>query len=148
MPQMNDQAYKYYQDGVKIREDPAKFNAAGIVELREAFENAIGKDPKASQAYAELAYTYVRFYQQGWTDNPAKILNRAEDLARTALSLRDDFDGHWNLAIVSWNQGKFDESFQEYDAAAQCWKNNVFDPGFEEYVALRAKELEKSRFDC
>ena len=103
--------------GVQIREDPTKFNAAGIVELREAFENAIREDPDASQAYAELAYTYVRFYQQGWTKNPEATLKRAEELAKKALDLKDDFDGHWNLAIVYWNQGEFDESFVEYDTA-------------------------------
>ena len=47
MPQMTDQAYKYYLKGVKIRENPAKFNAAGIDELREAFENAIRDRPES-----------------------------------------------------------------------------------------------------
>jgi tetratricopeptide (TPR) repeat protein len=82
----------------------------------------------------------VRFYQQGWTTNPGAILVKAEELANSALGIRDDFDGRWNLAMVYWNQGKFDESFGEYEAAAQRWEDHVFDPGFEEYVALRAKD--------
>ena len=137
MPQMNASAYAYYLKGVTIRENPAKFNAAGIVELLHAFENAIREDPSASQAHAELAYTYVRFYQQGWTANPDATLKKAEELAKKALALNDDFDSHWNLAIVYWNQGEFDRSFEEYAAAAQRWEKKVFDQDFYEYVALR-----------
>jgi adenylate cyclase len=139
MPQMNDEAYAYYRKGVQIRDDPAKFNPSGIVELREAFENAIGKDETASQAYAELAYTYARFYQQGWTTNPGAVLQKAEELATTARDLKKDFDSCWNFAIVSWNQGKFEKSFKEYEAAAEHWENNEFDQGFAEYVALRER---------
>jgi adenylate cyclase len=113
-------AQEYYDDAVRIRENPAKFNAAGIVELRQLLEKAIEEaieDELKSRAYAELAYTYVRFYQQGWTTNPGAALEKAEELADEALRLHDNFDSRWNLAIVYWNQGKFDESFAEYDRA-------------------------------
>ena len=142
MRQMTDEALTYYLKGVEIRENPAKFNAAGIGELLQAFENAIRVDPEASQAYAELAYTYVRFYQQGWSKDPGATLEKAEGFAKKALGLNDDFDSRWNLAIVYWNQGRFVESFQEYDAAAQHWKNKKFDPRFKEYEAFHAKGLE------
>jgi adenylate cyclase len=132
-------AQEYYDDAVRIRENPAKFNAAGIVELRQLLEKAIEEaieDELKSRAYAELAYTYVRFYQQGWTTNPGAALEKAEELANEALRLNDDFDSRWNLAIVYWNQGKFDESFAEYDLA------RGHSPGASDLADLEADEAE------
>ena len=117
-------AYDYYLRGIGVRDDPNKFTPEGNDELRQLFEKAIEIDPKFSRAYAELAYSYVRMYQEGWTKNPEATLKRAEELARKALELNDDFDGHWNLAIVYWNQGEFDKSFLEYNAARKLNPNN------------------------
>ena len=117
-------AYDYYLRGVEVRDDPNKFTVEGTNELRQLFEKAIELDPNFSRAYAELAYSHVRAYQEGWTENPDATLKRAEELAKRALDLNDDFDGHWNLAIAYWNQGEFDKSFIEYDAARKLNPNN------------------------
>ena len=117
-------AYDYYLRGIGVRDDPNKFTVEGNEELRQLFTKAIEIDPKFSRAYAELAYSYVREYQEGWTKKPEATLQRAEQLARQALDLNDDFDGHWNLAIVYWNQGEFDKSFFEYDTARKLNPNN------------------------
>ena len=117
-------AYDYYLRGIGVRDDPDKFTVDGNSELRQLFEKAIEIDPNFSRAYAELAYSYVREYQEGWTANPDATLKRAEELAKKALDLNDDFDGHWNLAIVYWNQGEFDRSFIEYDTARKLNPNN------------------------
>jgi len=135
-------ALDYYLEGVRIRQDPTKFNADGILELRRKLEKAIETDKKFSLAYAELAYTYVRFYQQGWTREewPTDLLEKAEELAKDARHLKDDFDSRWSLAIVYWNQGKFVQSFNDYEEAAQRWDDGKFYEDIEEYVALRAKD--------
>ena len=117
-------AYDYYLRGIGVRDDPDKLTVDGNRELRQLFEKAIEIDPNFSRAYAELAYSYVREYQEGWTANPDATLKRAEELAKKALDLNDDFDGHWNLAIAYWNQGEFDRSFIEYDAARKLNPNN------------------------
>ena len=117
-------AYDYYLRGIGVRDDPNKFTVDGNSELRQLFEKAIEIDPSFSRAYAELAYSYVREYQEGWTENPDATLKKAEELAKKALDLNDDFDGHWNLAIVYWNQGEFDRSFIEYDTARKLNPNN------------------------
>ena len=109
---------------MEVRDDPDKFTVDGNGELRQLFEKAIEIDPNFSRAYAELAYSYVREYQEGWTENPDATLKKAEELAKKALDLNDDFDGHWNLAIVYWNQGEFDKSFIEYEAARKLNPNN------------------------
>ena len=116
-------ALSLYKDGIIVREDPKKFNAAGLVELRQLFEAAIKEDPGFSYAYAELSYCSLRLSQQGWTNDFDATLKRAEELANKAIDLKkaredkDDFHGHWSLAMVKWNQGRFDESFTEYDIA-------------------------------
>jgi adenylate cyclase len=118
-------AYDYYLRGIGVRDDPNKFTVEGNDELRQLLNKALEIDPKFSRAYAELAYSYVREYQEGWAKDPDATLKRAEELARKALDLNDDFDGHWNLAIVYWNQGEFDKSFIEYDAARKLNPNNA-----------------------
>ena len=117
-------AYDYYLRGIGVRDDPDKFTVDGSSELRQLFETAIERDPNFSRAYAELAYSYVREYQEGWTENPDATLKKAEELAKKALDLNDDFDGHWNLAIVYWNQGEFDKSIIEYGTARKLNPNN------------------------
>ena len=51
-------------------------------------------------------------------------LEKAEELAKKALDLSDDFDGHWYLAIVYWNQGEFEKSFIEYEVARRFNPND------------------------
>jgi adenylate cyclase len=117
-------AYDYYLRGIGVMGDPNKFTVDGNSELRQLFEKAIEIDPNFSRAYAELAYSYVREYWGGWTENPDATLRRAEELAKKALDLNEDFDGHWSLAIVYWNQGEFDKSFIEYETARKLNPNN------------------------
>jgi adenylate cyclase len=117
-------AYDYYLRGIGVMSDPNKFTVDGNSELRQLFEKAIEIDPNFSRAYAELAYSYVREYQEGWTENPDATLKRAEELAKKALRLNVDFDGHWSLAIVYWNQGEFDKSFIEYETARRLNPND------------------------
>ena len=108
----------YYQQGLEIIADPSKFTAQGTTEARDRFENAIDLDPKFSKAYAELAYLHVREAQDGWSADRAASLQRPKSL-QTALAMNDDFEGHWSLAIVYWNQGRFDGSFIEYGIARE-----------------------------
>ena len=88
------------------------------------FEKAIELDPQFSRAYAELSYLYVREFQNGWSGDSTASLVKAEQLAKKALAINDDFDGRWNLAIVYWNKGEFEKSFIEYEAARKFNPNN------------------------
>jgi adenylate cyclase len=117
-------ANDYYQQGLAIIADPTKYTAQGTAEARDRFETAIKLDPNFSKAYAELAYVHVREGQNGWSADRAVSLTKAEELARKALAMSDGHDSHWSLAIVNWNQGKFDESFLEYGTARQLNPND------------------------
>jgi adenylate cyclase len=116
-------ANDYYLQGKAVLGDPNKLTADGNDEARGLFEKAIELDPKFAPAYAELAYVHVREYQEGWT------LKVAEALAKKALDMSHDdearFDSHWNLGSVYWNQGEFDKSIVEYQAADRLKPNNA-----------------------
>ena len=120
----NMDAYDYYLRGKEVVADPNKITDEGNDEARDLFEKAIELDPRFSRAYAELAYLYVREYQNGWSEDSTASLKKAEQLAKQALDLSDDFDGHWNLAIVYWNQGEFEKSFIEYEVARKLNPND------------------------
>ena len=81
-------------------------------------------DPNFSMPYGLLSYTYIREYQNGWSEDRNNSLKMAEEFAKKELALADDFDGHWSLATVYWNQGKFDESFNEYEVATKLNPND------------------------
>jgi adenylate cyclase len=105
-------ANDYYQQGLDIIGDAGQFTADRTNEARRLFEKAIKLEPQLWQAYAELAYVYVRMAQNGW------CLKKAEDLANKALQINNKgFVAHWSLAMAYWNQGMFDESFDEYAEA-------------------------------
>ena len=120
----NMSAYDYYLKGKAIWADSSKVTPEGNEEARQLFEKAIELDPNYSSAYAELSYVHVRAYQNGWSDDGAASLQQAEDLAKKALALNDDFSSHWYLAIVAWNKGDFDKSFREYETARQINPND------------------------
>jgi adenylate cyclase len=120
----NMDAYDYYLRGKQVMANPNKLTAEGNEEARLLFEKAIALDPNFSRPYADLAYVYVSRYQEGWGNDPDASLKTAEELAKKSLAISDEFDGHWNLASVYWNQGEFDKSFSEYEAARKLNPNN------------------------
>ena len=117
-------AYDYYLRGKDVVANPDKITVEGNAEARLLFEKAIELQPKFSSAYADLSYLYVREFQNGWSEDRNGSLKKAEEIAKKALAINDDFDGHWSLASVYWNQGEFEKSLNEYDAARQLNSNN------------------------
>jgi adenylate cyclase len=128
-------AYDYYLRGKEVMADPSRITSEGNNEARDLFEKAIELDPQFSRAYAELAYLYVREYQNGWSEDRTASLDKGEQLAKQALAISDDFDGHWNLAAVYWNQGEFEKSVIEYAAARK------FNPNEPDLAADMAEAL-------
>jgi tetratricopeptide (TPR) repeat protein len=80
------EAYEYV-----LRARPALLRPAraSIVEARDLLRRAIALDPNYAAAYAALADTYHVATVMGWAESPTANLNRATDLANTALSLND-----------------------------------------------------------
>jgi adenylate cyclase len=115
-------AYDYYLKGKEVLDDPDKYTAEGSSEARMLFEKAIELDPQFSRAYAELSYVYVRESQ--WSEDSTALLEKAEELAKKALGINDDFYARWSLAAAYWNQGEFEKSFIQYEAARKFNPND------------------------
>ncbi len=120
----NMDAYDNYLRGKMVLYDPNKVTKEGNAEVRAHLEKSNSLDPNFSMPFGLLSYTYVREYQNGWSEDRAASLKKAEELAKQELALADDFDGHWSLATVYWNQGKFDESLSEYEEATRLNPND------------------------
>jgi adenylate cyclase len=120
----NMDAYDNYLRAKMVLYDPSKVTKEGNDEVRAHLEKATTLDPKFSMPYGLLSYTYIREYQNAWSEDRANSLKKAEEFAKKELALADDFDGHWSLATVYWNQGKFDESFSEYEEATKLNPND------------------------
>jgi TolB-like protein len=83
---------------------------------REMFERACKLDPKFARAWGYLAYTHVRGYVLGWTDE--KALETALVYANTAVDLdSEDYSNIWDLAFVHLNLGRVDQAVLEYERA-------------------------------
>ena len=120
----NMDAYDNYLRAKMVLYDPNKVTKEGNAEVRSLLEKANALDPNFSMPFGLLSYTYVREYQNAWSEDRANSLKKAEEFAKKELSLANDFDGHWSLATVYWNQGKFDESLSEYEEATKLNPND------------------------
>ena len=76
-----------YDELLKGRREFSRVIRAGNTASRTFFEKAIQLDPAFADAYAFLAWTYVRGYFFSWDDDPDSSLRLASKLARKALSL-------------------------------------------------------------
>ncbi|MGE0212574.1 MAG: adenylate/guanylate cyclase domain-containing protein [Parvibaculaceae bacterium] len=119
-------AYDYWLRGREIYGDPDKVTKEGNEEASRWFKKAIEADSKFARAYGHLAYLSVREWQNGWSPDGEASLKEGERLALKSVELGpDDYDNHWSLAIVYWNQGKFDQALREYDAARKLNENDA-----------------------
>jgi DNA-binding winged helix-turn-helix (wHTH) protein/TolB-like protein/Tfp pilus assembly protein PilF len=71
-------------------------------QARERYRRAIALDPNFGRAYAGLALTFAADYRNQWTDDPAAALERAREMAQTALQIDPEIpEVYWVLAYVS-----------------------------------------------
>jgi adenylate cyclase len=90
----NIEAYDYYLRGFAPHWTLTK---AGIAKSREMFERALAADPKYVGAVGMLCFTYIMEVQNGYSDDPARDLQRASELAQKALALDDNVSGPYML---------------------------------------------------
>ncbi len=87
---------------------------------RELFQRAIELDPGFADAHAALGFTLLTASAGGWTTDPQAGLDRAEDLARQAISIdRLCALGHSVLAGVQTFRGQISEGRENAERAAE-----------------------------
>jgi adenylate cyclase len=87
-------------------------------EARKSFRQAIELDSEYAAAHSGLGWTYLYPMLYGWVDTPVAALNRAFELAQTAVAL-DEFsvDGHRLTGRVHLTRRQYDAALVELERA-------------------------------
>jgi TolB-like protein/DNA-binding winged helix-turn-helix (wHTH) protein/Tfp pilus assembly protein PilF len=124
----NLEAYGYFQRGqsaLLIRQSSANKTA------REMFRRAMELDPTFARAYAGLALTYAADYRNQWSKDSAAALDRAFELARTALQINPDVpETYWALAYVHAQRRQHEQALKYLETAVRLY------PSFADGYAL------------
>lgn len=85
---------------------------------RALFRLAIGKDPAFSRAYGGLALVHAADYRNQWADDGDAELDRALELAQTAVEIDPDLpEAHWVLGYVNAQRRRHEEAIAHLDQA-------------------------------
>ncbi len=108
-------AWDLYQRGLYCM---YQFTKDGFIEARRNFDRAMQLDSNFSPAYAASAETRFHDALEGFTEDPAKILDEALHLAKRAVVLdQKDAIGHFALGRVQSLRREYEESVAELTAA-------------------------------
>jgi TolB-like protein/DNA-binding winged helix-turn-helix (wHTH) protein/cytochrome c-type biogenesis protein CcmH/NrfG len=99
---------------------------AGLAQARILLKKAIEIDPNYAVAYAALAETYYVSTSMGWAESPVTFLNRAEEMATKALSLRDtEVRAHVILGRIDIFRHQYEQAMAEMDHAIAINPNDA-----------------------
>jgi adenylate cyclase len=101
---------------------------------RKLYEEAIELDPEYASTYRLLGWTHLHDVNNGWSEDPGKSLEKAEELANKAFSLGDDGVYHL-LASLYLKKG------QPIKAIAIGEKGLAINPNWANYLAVFAPIL-------
>jgi TolB-like protein/class 3 adenylate cyclase/Flp pilus assembly protein TadD len=127
------EAYEFFLKG---RQQYVRRSRDGNRLAQELLEKAIARDPEFARAYALLARAHSRDFVDGWSESPEASLDRALDIARTAVALDSSSpQSHMAMADALRFRGETDE------AVAAAKKAVELDPNFADGYALLAQTL-------
>jgi adenylate cyclase len=93
---------------------------------RHFFEEAIGLDPKYACAYINLGTTHFWDARNGWSESPAKSIQKALELAQKALAMEDSIDlGHSLLGAIYLVMRQHDKAIAEGERAVALNPNGA-----------------------
>lgn len=122
-PTASLQAYDYVLRARPALQRPSR---AMNVEARAWLKRAIELDPRYAAAYAAMAETFHIDVSWGWSQSPATSLARAEELAKTALSLsEDELPAHIVLGKIYLFQDRYELAKAEMDRAVAINPNDA-----------------------
>jgi len=101
-------AYDHFQEGLRLARSG---NKDAIVEAMAAYRKATAADPGYGRVYGALGYALALNYTRGWTNNPQETIDRALELARTAVELNSSVpQTHWALAYVHLMRKEYEQA--------------------------------------
>ncbi|MHC4792540.1 MAG: tetratricopeptide repeat protein, partial [Planctomycetota bacterium] len=101
---------------------------------RKLYEEAIELDPEYASTYRLLGWTHLHDVNNGWSEDPGKSLEKAEELANKAFSLGDD--GVYHLLA-----SRYLKKGQPIKAIAIGEKGLAINPNWANYLAVFAPIL-------
>lgn len=114
--ELNYQGTGFMERGTKQDNDTA----------RHLFEEAIALDPKFACPYINLGMIHFWDVRNGWSESPAKSLQRALELAQKALAMDDSLDlGHSLLGAIYLVMGQHDKAIAEGERAVALNPNGA-----------------------
>jgi tetratricopeptide (TPR) repeat protein len=115
----NLEAYEYFQRGQMVSTARER---AGNEAGREMYKRAIELDPGFARAYASLAVTYVMEHRNRWGADAAAALQRAHELALTALQInRDVPETYMVLSLVDLHRRGHKEALHQAETAIRLY---------------------------
>lgn len=119
-------AYDYL---LRAQEQRSKSTLSANLKARELLEKAIAYDDRYASAYAELGWCHFDIHNHGWTEFPQQAINRAQALARQALSLDASNVSALTLlgsTYVKWGQFELAKSALEQALALNPNEANAY----------------------
>ena len=115
-------AYELYLKAVKF-----EFGKEAFEKQIQLLERSIELDPDFAEAYAELAWRYLRLWQHRLADDPDEALRRARNAAKTAVTLdQQDYRSHFALGnIYLWADRDHDLALAEFQRAIELNPNQA-----------------------
>jgi len=97
---------------------------------RQLFDEAIAIDPKYIFPVTLLGYTHFYDARYGWSESPAKSVQKAFELAQKAIAMDDSFDGpHTLMATVYLLMRQYDNAIAEAEKAIDLNPNGAVNYG-------------------
>jgi adenylate cyclase len=115
------EAYDLFLRGQQVS---VNFSEEAIAQAVELYRQAIRLDPVYAHAYGALAVARIRQFLIGFTDTPARMRDRALELARRAADM--DPGSHqiqWSLGYIHMYRKEFDEALLAAESAISLSPN-------------------------
>ena len=98
---------------------------------RQLFEETIALDPNFIRAYVNLGQTHFWDVRFGWSETPAKSLQRAFELEQKALAMDDSIDiAHSILGSIYLMKRQYEKALSEAEQAVALNPNGADAQGF------------------
>jgi TolB-like protein/class 3 adenylate cyclase/Flp pilus assembly protein TadD len=103
-----------------------RYEKESNVKARELLMKAIELDPKFARAIAFLGYTYRLEGLFGWTKNRTQSINKAEELAKRALSVDENvYLGHSLLSSIYTDKRLYKEAIAAAERGVEAEPSNA-----------------------
>jgi adenylate cyclase len=116
-----------------------RYEKESNAKARELLIKAIELDPKFARAIAFLGYTHLLDAMYGWLKNRTRSINKAEELAKRALTIDDTvYLAHSLLSSIYANKRLYEEAIAAAERGVEAEPNNAMAISVLAYAKINA----------